>query len=67
MTPAQLKHARRKLGLSVAELAQALEHTKAPGKPPVDPRTVRRWEEGTKDIPVAVIGAVTQMLIENFK
>ena len=67
MTPAQLKSARRKLGLSVTELAQALGHTKAPGKPPIDPRTVRRWEDGTQDIPLAVIGAVTGMLRGNFK
>jgi len=42
MTPSELKHLRRKLGLSVARLATVLR---------VTPRSVRRWEDGTRDIP----------------
>ena len=53
MTPDELKSIRYALGLTVRGLADALsEH----GHKPVNPRTVRRWEEGTQDIqsPVAV-------------
>jgi len=42
MTPDELKFVRRKLGLSVTGLAIVLRAT---------PRSVRRWEDGTRDIP----------------
>ena len=53
MTPDELKRIRHALGLSVYGLAGALSE---PGHKPVNPRTVRRWEDGTQDIqsPVAV-------------
>ena len=53
MTPDELKSIRYALGLTVRGLADALSE---PGHKPVNPRTVRRWEEGTQDIqsPVAV-------------
>ena len=53
MTPDELKRSRHALGLSVYGLADALSE---PGHKPVNPRTVRRWEDGTQDIqrPVAV-------------
>jgi len=42
MTPDELKFVRHELGLSVAGLAIVLR---------VTPRSVRRWEDGTRDIP----------------
>lgn len=42
MTPAEFKAARNKLGMSVTECADFLL---------CEPRTVRRWEDGTRDIP----------------
>lgn len=53
MTPDELKSIRYALGLTVRGLANALSE---PGHKPVNPRTVRRWEDGTQDIqsPVAV-------------
>lgn len=70
MTPEQLKEARRNLGLSASAMARALSD---PDKPPrigdpgkaagqVDPRTIRRWEDGTQDIPGPVVAAVTLMM-----
>lgn len=70
MTPEQLKEARQTLGLSASGMAKALSD---PDKPPriadpskpagqVDPRTVRRWEDGTQDIPGPVVVAVTLMM-----
>jgi transcriptional regulator with XRE-family HTH domain len=46
MTPTQIKQARKALGLSTGGFARALG---------VDPRTVRRWEDGTKQPPGPVI------------
>jgi DNA-binding transcriptional regulator YiaG len=45
MTPAQLKEARRELGLTAAGLAKVLRLGKHGG------RTVRRWEAGDSGIP----------------
>lgn len=42
MTPAELKSARHALGLSVEGFAQLMR---------VEGRSVRRWEDGTRDIP----------------
>ena len=42
MTPAEFKAARHKLGFSVRRCAEELS---------VTPRTIRRWEDGTRDIP----------------
>lgn len=49
MTPADLKSARKALGLSQAEFARAVGVA--------SDRTVRKWEDGERDIPgpVAVI------------
>ena len=46
MTPAELKAARHRLGLSVRQMADALD----PSEPP-NPRTVQRWEAGDSRIP----------------
>lgn len=61
MTPQQLKSARHALGLSCRELANALsdpdrEHRK------VHPRTIRRWEAGSQDIPGPAVVAVKLLL-----
>ena len=45
MTPSDLKAARRRLGLSIRELATAVGAT---------PRTVRRWQAGSLPIPPRV-------------
>jgi DNA-binding transcriptional regulator YiaG len=42
MTPAQLKEARKRLGLSAEEMAQFLRLS--------DARTVRRYEDGSREI-----------------
>ncbi|MGH2619531.1 MAG: helix-turn-helix domain-containing protein [Anaerolineales bacterium] len=47
MTPAELKHYRKSLGLSVEAFARAVGVMAG--------RTVRRWEDGTRDIPGPVI------------
>jgi DNA-binding transcriptional regulator YiaG len=56
MTPAELKDARRKLGLSTAGLARALR-LGAQGA-----RTVRRWESGDSGIPGPAQVAIEYML-----
>jgi len=72
MTPAELKTARHRLGYSITDLATALS---TPDPPPriaypdrlagqVNQRTVRRWEDGTWDIPGPVVVAVGFMLRE---
>lgn len=48
MTPGQFKEARRKLGLSAAELGAILD---------TDPRTIRRWESADDPRPVNPIAA----------
>ena len=45
MTPAQLRHSLKRLGLSQMELARRLK---------VDPRTVRHWVAGSYPVPEAV-------------
>ena len=57
MKPHELKAARRFLALSVRGLASALE-------PPATPRTVRRWEAGTLDIPKSAVILIKNMLRE---
>ena len=61
MTPDELKRIRRALGLSVYGLADVLSE---PGHKPVNPRTVRRWEDGTQDIQSPVAGALRLILAE---
>lgn len=56
MTPAELKEARRKLGLSAAGLAKALRMGKHGG------RTVRRWEAGECEASGPVLVAIELML-----
>jgi transcriptional regulator with XRE-family HTH domain len=63
MTPNQLKEARHALGLTLREMAHELsddEH--ASTVPPTDPRTIRRWEAGDRDIPHAVVKLVRRMM-----
>lgn len=63
MTPTELKEARRNLGLSARQMAAALsdeDHTAV--KAPIDSRTVRRWEDGSQDIPHPVVVLVKLML-----
>lgn len=55
MTPDQFKEARHTLGLSVSDVADILN---------TEPRTVRRWEDGTRSPnPVAV--RVMQWLLDD--
>lgn len=65
MTPAELKEARRKLGFSARQMAEALsDPSHASLRPPVNDRTIRRWEadgDGS-DIPHPVVVAVRMML-----
>ena len=61
MTPDELKRIRRALGLSVKGLAFALSE---PGHTAVNPRTVRRWEDGTQHIQSPVAVALRLMLRE---
>ena len=61
MTPDELKSIRYALGLTVRGLADALSE---PGHKPVNPRTVRRWEEGTQDIQSPVAVALRLLLCE---
>ena len=53
VSPSEFKEARKKLGLSVKEMARAVA---------VNPRTIRRWEAGGRDIPGAAIIAVQNMM-----
>ena len=57
MTPTQLRSARKKLGLSAAALARALE---MPGK--WADRTVRSWEQPKGVVPGPVAVAVRGLL-----
>ena len=61
MTPAQLKEARRKLGFSCSQMARALSDPDGDA-PPVDPRTIRRWEAGDRTIPGPAVVAIGFML-----
>lgn len=56
MTPKQLKSVRQKFGLSQAELALLIGVA--------SDRTVRRWEEGERDIPGPVI-VLMQLLLRS--
>lgn len=47
MTPSELKKARHKLGLSANAFARLVGVS--------DGRTVRRWEDGTQDVPGPVM------------
>ena len=53
MTPAELREARRKLGLGTPGLGKVLR---------INPRTVRRWEEGKHPIPGPVALVIGMML-----
>ncbi len=61
MTPAEFKSARHTLGLSVARLAMALSDPDGDSTP-VNPRTIRRWEAGDREISSPAIVAVYAML-----
>ena len=54
MTPAELKSARRALGLSAEGMARVMHVASG--------RTVRRWESGTQDIPGPVVVLATAIL-----
>lgn len=54
MTPAQLHAARKRLGLSQSELAEALG---------VDYRTVGRWERGEREIPTLLAQQAAVMIL----
>ncbi len=64
MTPAQLKEARYKLDLSTAGLAAALSDPDGDSVA-MNPRTIRRWERGDRDISSPAIVAVYYMLRES--
>jgi DNA-binding transcriptional regulator YiaG len=57
MTPAEFREARRKLGLSAASLA-ALLSDRDEGGHEVNPRTIRRWEDGSQPVPGPAVVAV---------
>jgi DNA-binding transcriptional regulator YiaG len=59
MTPDELRAARRKLGVSVAELARLLQLDDSKGNAA---RTVRRWETGEVPISGPVQVAVRLLL-----
>lgn len=63
MTPAQLKETRHTLHLSARQMARALSDPDGDSRP-VNPRTIRRWEDGSQDIPSPVVVAV-YFLLEN--
>lgn len=60
MTPKQLKAARKRLGLSAAGMARALE---MPGR--WADRTIRKWESEGSDVPGPVAVAVRGLLSAN--
>lgn len=53
MTPAEFKTLRESCGLSLAALAAALPASPKTGKP-LDVRSVQKWEEGARGVPVDV-------------
>ena len=59
MTPADLRAARKRLGLSTNGLAEALRLGKGGG------RTVRRWESGQSEISGPVSLAIEMLLERN--
>ncbi|CAB4145746.1 hypothetical protein UFOVP1204_69 [uncultured Caudovirales phage] len=54
MTPSELKSARKSLGLSAEGFARVVEVASG--------RTVRRWEDGSQDIPGPVVVIVGLLL-----
>lgn len=60
MTPAELKEARHKLGLSTNAFGRIVGLKVRNNKPG---RTVRRWEAGTSDIPGPVV-VLTRLLLD---
>ena len=55
MSPEEFKESRHRLGLSVGEFARAFGVS--------GERTVRRWEDGSKDIPQPVVLLVQMALL----
>lgn len=58
MTPAELKTARKTLGLSANKFARVVGLTSGNAG-----RTVRRWEDGTQDVPGPVV-VLTGLLLQ---
>jgi DNA-binding transcriptional regulator YiaG len=56
VTPTEFKSARNALGMSANQMARALGVHEG--------RTVRRWQDGTQDVPGPVAVAVAYMLRE---
>lgn len=54
MTPAELKSARHALGLSANEMARLLRIGSG--------RTIRRWEDGSQDVPGPAVALITALL-----
>lgn len=54
MTPEQFKDVRKKLGITIKEMAENLK---------VNPRTVNRWENGDRKIPGPVEVALDYILM----
>lgn len=61
MTPADLRAAREKLGLSQAKLGALIPSNKGGY---TDGRTVRRWENGESAIPLHVAARLAEILEE---
>ena len=62
MTPKQFKEARHTLGLSVAKMAEALSDPDGDSTA-VNPRTIRRWEAGEREISSPAIVEVYALLL----
>lgn len=58
MTPIEMREARRKLGMSTGDLADALRMRQNGA------RTVRRWESGELEVPGPAVVAIEAMLRE---
>lgn len=57
-----MKEARRKLRLSVREMADHVFTVWGYGKGPANPRTIRRWEDGAQDVPAPVLEAARAVI-----
>lgn len=58
MTPEQFRKARQSLGLSISQMAEILG---------INPRTVRRWEEGDALPPNPTASRVMQWMLDGFR
>lgn len=64
MTPRDIRAARRRLGLTVRQFAQAVTDPArtAAGMGPVSARNVRYWEAGKKPVPPFVVDRIAWLV-----